>query len=154
MGRSSDALTAVPLQVDSHRRIRLSPSMLVIDRMTQRVTGPSSAAFRPRREEDGLSVYRDALLRQQGLGPDRVATAGGSPAVAAGLVDEVISGHGLAVTADPQATPADIGSSHALIVGWDGLSNAKSRELARNLASCAVCTHPPLAWGSLPAPTE
>lgn len=135
--------------MDLHRRVPLDPNLLARDQVTGHVLGPSSAAFRPGRDEDGLSVYRDRLLRALGHGPARIAAAGSKPSVVAGLAAGAVDACGLAVLDDPLGDPQDIGPAHALVTGWNGLTRSQARRAAKALADAAVCTHPPREWSRI-----
>lgn len=114
--------------------------------VSHQVLYPSSAAFLPDPNEDGLSVYRDSLLIECGCGAAAVAAAGLKAATVAGLADAVLTSTDLHVTSDPQPEPADIGPAHALIQGWAGLSGKEARNRARALARSSCCLHPEGPW--------
>jgi len=108
---------------------------------TDALTGerrPSSGAFRP--DEDGVSIYRDAKLRDSGLGPQDILTKPENLVVSL-EVQDIRAIVPLDVKDDPW--PADIpepghprNGAHALITGWDGLS--KGERLKRQKALTVV----------------
>lgn len=145
MGRA--ALSEKDLHCRAHRRVPLVPSMLSKDQATGKVLRPTSGAFRPDRDEDGLSVYSQLLLGP-GLGPADVAAAGRTASAVAGLREDVVTGLGLHFVSDPTDEEA-IGHAHELIQGWAGLSVSAVRKRARDLANSALCTHPEGDWSDL-----
>ncbi len=102
------------------RRIRGQPSMLVDDPLTHEIR-PSTGAFAVKRDEDGLSVYRESRLQARGLTAASVMTAPGDWVAGLAVVD-VGAIPPLDVRDDPW--PARIpdaahprNAAHALIVG-------------------------------------
>jgi hypothetical protein len=100
----------------------------------------SSGAFKPRTDEDGVSVYRRAVLQTSGLGShdlifrvsDRVAS----------LAQEAIYSQKLRVEPDPWPHDAQDrdhpkNAAHALIVGWQCLGKKAKINKARALAQAA-----------------
>lgn len=104
---------------------------LVKDSITGAPVRPTSGAFQP--DDDGLSVYRDSILRSQNppLGPADVAVSTQNMII--GFTVEAVRSLSLDIRDDPW--PQDIpdpkhprNAAHALIVGWEGLgTNARIR---------------------------
>lgn len=92
---------------------------------------PSSGAFAPKRDEDGVSVYREQLLAAAGLTAAAVTTSSGNLVVRLAVAD-VRAVPPLDVRNDlwPTGVP-DPGhprnGAHALIVGWGGLGRNRRR---------------------------
>jgi hypothetical protein len=112
------------------------PSMIAMDLLTGK-RRPTSGAFKP--DSDGVSVYREIKLRADGLGAIDLIKEPQN--VVVGLaVGEVRSFAQLGVRDDPW--PVDIAEpdhprngAHALIVGWQGLSNNQRRGRQKALAN-------------------
>ena len=111
-----------------------SPNMVVVDAVTGE-RRPSSGAFKP--DADGVSVYREAKLRDAGLGPADVAKSPWNLVVSVGVAD-VRSLRPLGIRDDPW--PPDIdepdhpkNTAHALITGWHALSRSQRLHLQRSL---------------------
>lgn len=108
-----------------------SPAMVYVDPLTGE-RRPTTGAFLAKRDEDGVSVYREQLLVAAGLGPADVVTASHNLVVSVGVAD-VRSVTPLDVRDDPW--PGDVpdptharNAAHALVVGWTGLSKSQRRE--------------------------
>lgn len=140
------------MSTESHRRVALQPSFLLRDQVSGLVTGPTSAAFRPKRGEDGLSVYRDEVLSRDSVPVERVARSASTPSVVAGIDDVIVTNLGLSVTPDPQNDPSDIGPAHALIVGWEAMTSGAVHNAARAMSRTAACTYPGGGWGGVALP--
>jgi hypothetical protein len=108
------------------------------------VTGerrPTSAAFKPKPGEDGLSVYRHAKLVAAGL--DAAAVALKPEHIVFGMKTDEVRSLELGVRDNPwpQGIPdADHprNEAHALIVGWDCMSRGEATRRARELAKLAA----------------
>jgi hypothetical protein len=103
-----------------------------------KITGerrPSSAAFKP--DEDGVSVYREAILTAERLGPSDLTRTAIDPVVAFTAAD--VRGVGLDLLADPW--PQDVPdpkhrkhAAHALISGLNALGPKPQLAVRRKLA--------------------
>ena len=135
----SDARTRVDLagipdsEVCCRRLSDAGQAMMATDSVTG-TQRPSSGAFMP--DGDGVSVYRETLLRQAGLTPADLVRGAGNLVV--GLpVGEIREIARLEVADDPWPADADDpehprNGAHALIVGWAGLS--KNERIRRQRA--------------------
>jgi hypothetical protein len=118
-----------------YRRLSDSgPNMVSIDVGTG-LRRPSSGAFKP--DEDGVSVYRDSVLRAAGLSPVDLVRAPQNLVVIV-TVSDVRSIPPLDVRDDPwPPSVPDAGhprnGAHALIVGWDGLSTSERKRRQREI---------------------
>jgi hypothetical protein len=120
-----------------YRRLsRENPDQYAVDTATGQ-RWPTSAAFKPKPREDGLSVYRRSKLAEAGLDASAVATAPGHVVfgVSAGDVRSIKLG----VRDDPW--PGDVPDpghsrhgAHALVIGWAGLTRGERGRRARELA--------------------
>lgn len=114
-------------------------NLIVVDRATGEERLSSSVfKHRPDRDPDGLSVFRQRVLEEQGL-PVSAVRNDDSDAVA-GFVASVPRRLGLEVVPDPQPdddspTPTR-GRAHALITGWP--DQAASRRVAKQLQGAAT----------------
>jgi hypothetical protein len=125
-------VSAVPDDDAVYRRLSdSSPAMVYVDPVTGE-RRPTTGAFLAKRDEDGVSVYREQLLVAAGLGPADVVTASQNLVVSVGVAD-VRSVTPLDVRDDPW--PGDVpdpthprNAAHALVVGWIGLSKSQRRE--------------------------
>ncbi len=107
------------------------PSMVYVDPLTNQ-RRPSSGSFAVKKDEDGLSVYREQVLSQNGLTAAAVVTSPTNLVVAL-EVHDIRSIRPLNVRDDPW--PTDIpdtthprNAAHALITGWQGLSRSERKE--------------------------
>lgn len=120
-----------------YRRLsRENPDQYAVDTTTGE-RWPTSAAFKPKPQEDGLSVYRRSKLAEAGLDASAVATAPGH--VVFGVSTGDVRSIKLGVRDDPW--PRDVPdpghprhSAHALVIGWDGLTRGERARRARELA--------------------
>ncbi|WP_141689522.1 hypothetical protein [Streptomyces sp. DI166] len=120
------------------------PSMIRRDSVTQEELGPSSAAFKP--HDDGTSVYVRRILDEH-----RVEPTGLSEDPHDSIWELEVKGvrdQDLDVVPDPW--PPDVPepehprhAAHALIVGWQGLSQNQIGKKAKELARQASCVHHP-----------
>jgi hypothetical protein len=134
-----------------HRRLHHQPTMLKVDLATNKVIGPTSAAFHP--DSDGLSVYFDQVLRNLGLGPSDVRID--LSQCVAGLTEHAVAEAGLTIVEDPvEEAPEKVGAAHALIQGWTSLTGKAKVRTSRKLASAAVCTWPGGTWDTIPPPAR
>jgi hypothetical protein len=113
-----------------------SPNMVTIDRTTG-LGRPSSGAFKP--DDDGVSVFRESVLRRHHLSADVVADRSIGQLIATIRVGQVRQ-ESLGVRDDswPPEVPDPSHpkwEAHALIVGFEGLSKneriRKQRQLGR-----------------------
>lgn len=111
------------------------PSMVAIDQVTG-ARRPTSGAFKP--DDDGISVYRHALLEAAGLTPGDVRTSPWNLVVGVGVGD--LRTIDLSVNDDPW--PADVpdpqhprNAAHALIVGMEGMSRGARRRCQKALVA-------------------
>ena len=114
------------------------PNMLVVDAVTG-TRRPSSGAFMP--DDDGLSVYLDSILKARGCGAKALVVQPTNLVVS--LPVSEISRCGLRIEPDP--FPKDVPdpghcrhAAHALIVGWDHLSNGQRKRTQRALANSSA----------------
>jgi hypothetical protein len=110
--------------------------MLYRDPETGKVR-PSSGVFRVKRGEDGLSVYREGLMKRHGLTAGDLIVAHGN-LLARLSVGDVRSVGGLDVHDDPQPEGVPdperpCHKAHALIVGWHGLTSGQRKEREKRL---------------------
>lgn len=115
-----------------------SPAMVFVDPLTGD-RRPSTGAFRIKPDEDGVSVYREQLLRAAGLTAADVVTAPLNLVVRLEVADvraipplDVHDDRWPADVPDP-AHPRN--GAHALIVGWHGLGKNARRERQLKLVS-------------------
>jgi hypothetical protein len=120
-----------------YRRLsRENPDQYAVDKVTGQ-RWPTSAAFTPKPQEDGLSVYRRTRLEAAGLDASAVAIrpehiifgmeAGDIRAIKLGVRDD----------AWPTGIPDEKhprNSAHALIVGWESMTRGEIKRRARELA--------------------
>jgi hypothetical protein len=111
--------------------------MVAFDQVTGR-RRPSSGAFQP--DDDGISVYRDAILRSNGLSPDDIRKFPWNLVVGVGVAD--LRTIALDVRDDPWPTDIDEpdhprNAAHALIVGFTGLSRNERRKRQQALVQLA-----------------
>lgn len=118
---------------------------------TGKVLGPTSAAFQHDQEDGGLSVYRDGLLNDVGRGPADVAERGRVNSLVAAFSDDILSECALTVDVRPTDEP-EIGSAHALVLGWIGRTRSQVRGARRTLAQASICSHPGGVWANVPPP--
>lgn len=111
------------------------PNMIAVDVLTG-TRRPTSGAFKP--DDDGVSVYRESLLRRGSLTAVDVVRAPQNLVVAV-PVGAVRSIRPLGVRDDPWPTgipdedhPRN--AAHALIKGWNGLSRGERKTRQRKLA--------------------
>jgi hypothetical protein len=119
------------------------------DSITGEWLRPSSGAFKP--DNDGVSVYRQAILEMNGLTADDCATTH-RHVVVGFLAGEVRAVEPLDVI--PDAWPSDVddpghtmNAAHALIIGWGGLKSKKVRLRAQRALSRLAS----MSWSHLPA---
>jgi hypothetical protein len=130
----------IPDEEVIHRRLSDdSPNMVTIDKATGS-RRPSSGAFKP--DEDGVSVFRESLLRERGLSAEVIADRSLGQLIASIKVGQVRQGE-MGVRDDPW--PPNVPDpthfkweSHALIVGFKGLSKTERIRKQRLLASQAT----------------
>lgn len=119
-----------------YRRLsRENPDQYALDAETGE-RWPTSAAFKPKPDEDGLSVYRHVKLAEAGLAASDVATA--PEHVVFGVNVEDVRSIKLGVRDD--AWPSGItdpeharNGAHALVIGWEGMSRGEKSRRAREL---------------------
>jgi hypothetical protein len=102
---------------------------------TDKLTGdvrPSSAAFKinPKRDPDGLSVFRNRVLVANSLAADAVRDD--PKDLIAAVTADVVIGQTLSVEPDPlpddpAARHPRRGRAHALLTGWPAGTNARSK---------------------------
>ena len=126
--------------IPDHDRVlrRLSdsgPNMIAVDVLTGD-RRPSSGAFKP--DEDGLSVFREAVLDEAQMTAADVAVSPQNLVVALSIA-EVRSIAPLDVRDDPW--PIDVPdpahpryAAHALITGWDGLGKGERLRRQKQLS--------------------
>ena len=115
-----------------------SPNMVYTDPLTNEKR-PSSSSFAVKKDEDGLSVYRQAVLTRSGLSPADILAASSNLVVALDVADiRAIP----PLDAREDSWPTDIpdpdhprNAAHALIVGWDGLSKSQRKERQNSLVT-------------------
>jgi hypothetical protein len=131
----------IPSDEILYRRLsRVDPNQYALDTETGERT-PTSAAFTPKPDEDGLSVYRHAKLTAAGLDASVVAlvpehivfgmSAGEVRSVDLGVRDDAWP-QGIPDAAHPR------NGAHALIVGWERMSRGAVKRHARELAKLAA----------------
>lgn len=119
-----------------YRRLsRENPYQYTIDEKTgeRRIT---SAAFKPKPDEDGLSVYRHSRLAKVGLDASAVATAPEHIVFGVSVGDIRSIKLGVRDDAWPQGVPEPghpRNGAHALVVGWHGLTRGERARRAREL---------------------
>jgi hypothetical protein len=127
----------VPSDEVLYRRLsRENPDQYAVDRETGE-RWPTSAAFTPKPQEDGLSVYRRMRLEAAGL--DASAVAIRAEHIVFGMDTGDVRAIKLGVRDD--AWPTGIfdqehprNAAHALIVGWEGMTRGEIKRRARALA--------------------
>lgn len=102
---------------------------------------PSSANFKVKRDEDGLSVYRHDVLAQRGLDARALLKKPLSGVVS--LSASVIRGENLDVVPDPWPKETDDpehprNAAHALVTGLESLSRNEAKSKAVTLAKRAI----------------
>src|SRR5262249_38062212 len=105
--------------------------MLAVDSITGE-RRPTSGAFQP--DEDGVSVYRLAILEKDCLSPEDITDTPRNLVYAVNVSE--IRQIGLDVVADPWPKveyPRPRDAAHALIVGFSGLSVNERRRRQRAL---------------------
>lgn len=98
---------------------------------------PTNAAFIPKPQEDGLSVYRRMKLEAAGLGASAVATRPEHIVFGMETGDVRAVKRGARDDAWPPGIPDEEHQSngaHALIVGWEGMTRGEIKRRARELA--------------------
>ena len=133
MGPGDDA--SIPDDEELNRRLSdESPNMVVVDALSG-ARRPSSGAFKP--DDDGVSVYREGVLRSRGLTAADLVVRPGNLVVS--LPVGAVRAISLGVRDDPW--PRGIpdpdhprNAAHALIVGWDGLGKSARRQRQRALS--------------------
>lgn len=119
-----------------YRRLsRENPDQYAVDRETGE-RWPTSAAFKPKPQEDGLSVYRHMKLAEAGLDASAVATAPQHIVFGVGVGDVRSIRLGVRNDQWPHGIPdADHprNGAHALIIGWQGMSRGDIGRRARDL---------------------
>ncbi|HEX6509964.1 MAG TPA: hypothetical protein VF221_20240 [Chloroflexota bacterium] len=123
-----------------YRRLsRENPDQYAVDTETGE-RRPTSSAFKPKRGEDGLSVYRHTKLAAAGLDASAVALAPAHIVFGVDVGDVRALKLGVRDDAWPAGIP-DAGhprnGAHALIVGWDHVSRKEVGRRARELARLA-----------------
>ncbi|MFI6282095.1 hypothetical protein [Streptomyces sp. NPDC050988] len=127
------------------RRVNVKqPNMMRRDSDTDEELGPSSAAFKP--HKDGTSVYVRRILDERCVEPAGVSE---NPHDSIWELEaKTVRDQELEVVPDPW--PPGVPDSeharhaaHALIVGWQGLSQKQVGRKARDLARLASCVHHP-----------
>lgn len=126
---------SIPDDDELYRRVSDgSPNMVVVDALSGN-RRPSSAAFKP--DDDGVSVYREGVLRSRGLSAADLVVQPGNLVVS--LPVSAVRALSLGVRNDPW--PRDIpdpdhprNAAHALIVGWDGLGKSARRQRQKALS--------------------
>lgn len=133
-GESGDRITDSLVGSDEVIYRLLFANWVSVDKLTGE-RRPSSAAFEP--DEDGLSVYREAILIRSGLSAGDLTRSPDDPVV--GFTAGDVRGVGLDVLADPW--PKDVPDldhpkhgAHALITGLNGLGSKQQLRLRRALA--------------------
>lgn len=127
---------SIPDSETLYRRLsRENPNMYAVDEETGE-RRPTSAAFKPRPNEDGLSVYRDSKLAEVGLDASAVATA--PEHIVFGVSTGEVRSIKLGVRDDawPSGVPEPDhprNGAHALIIGWQGLTRGETGRRARDL---------------------
>lgn len=116
-----------------------SPNMVTIDKATG-LRRPSSGAFKP--DEDGISVFRDSVLRKRELSAEVLADRSLGQLIASIRVGQVRQGD-MGVRDDPWPPGVPDPShpkweAHALIVGFEQLSKNDRIRKQRLLASQAT----------------
>ena len=120
-----------------YRRLsRSNPDQYAIDKETGE-RRPTSAAFKPKPQEDGLSVYRQTKLAEARLDGSAIATAPDHIVFGLGVGDVRSIELGVRDDAWPQEIPDAVhlrNGAHALIIGWQGMSRGEVGRRARVLA--------------------
>lgn len=120
-----------------YRRLsRENPDQYAVDRETGK-RWPTSAAFMPKPQEDGLSVYRRTRLAAADLDASAVATRPEHIVFGMEAGDVRVIKLGIRDDAWPRGIPdADHprNAAHALIVGWEGMTRGEIKRRARELA--------------------
>lgn len=132
MGDDPDILGSEVL----YRRLsRENPHQYAFDEETGE-RWPTSAAFKPKPDEDGLSVYRQSKLAEVALDASAVATA--PEHVVFGVNAGDVRSIKLGVRDD--AWPSDVldpehprNGAHALVIGWNDLTRGERGRRAREL---------------------
>jgi len=128
---------AIPNDEALYRRLsRENPDQYAVDQETGK-RWPTSAAFMPKPQEDGLSVYRRMKLEAAGLGASAVATR--PEHIVFGMETGDVRAIKLGVRDDawPPGIPDEEhprNGAHALIVGWGGMTRGEIKRRARELA--------------------
>jgi hypothetical protein len=130
-----DDRNIVDSEVLYRRLSRENPDQYAVDLETGE-RWPTSTAFKPKRGEDGLSVYRRSKLAEDGLDASDVAVR--AEHIVFGVTVGDVRSLKLGVRDDEW--PPDIpdpdhprNRSHALVVGWDDMSRGEINRCAKKL---------------------
>lgn len=117
------------------RLLRDNPDQYAVDQETGE-RWPTSAAFKPKRGEDGLSVYRHSKLAEDGLDASGVAMRPEHVVFGVTVADVRTLKLGVRDDEWPSGIPdADHprNRAHALVVGWENMTRGEVSRCARKL---------------------